>query len=64
VCLYNKGIPEKNYRNRLNKLKNILKRKYYEQTFDTTKGDIKQTWKLVNDVINRKKKETVNCTEF
>ena len=42
-------------RNRLNKLKNILKRRYYEHKFDTAKSDIKQTWKLVNEVINRKK---------
>lgn len=28
------------------------------------KSDIKQTWKLVNEVISRKKKDTVSCTEF
>ena len=54
----------KYYRNRLNKLKNILKRRYYEQKFDTAKSDIKQTWKLVNEVISRKKKDTVSSTEF
>lgn len=53
----------KYYRNRLNKLKNILKRRY-EQKFDTAKSDIKQTWKLVNEVISRKKKDTVSSTEF
>ena len=37
-------------------VKNILKKRYYEQKFDTAKSDIKQTWKLVNEVINRKKK--------
>ena len=54
----------KYYRNRLNKLKNILERRYYEQKFDTAKSDIKQTWKLVNEVISRKKKDTVSSTEF
>ena len=54
----------KYYRNRLNKLRNILKRRYYEQKFDTAKSDIKQTWKLVNEVISRKKKDTVSSTEF
>lgn len=53
----------KYYCNRLNKLKNILKRRYYEQKFDTAKSDIKQTWKLVNEVISRKK-DTVSSTEF
>ena len=28
------------------------------------KSDIKQTWKLVNEVISRKKKDTVSSTEF
>ena len=54
----------KYYRNHLNKLKNILKRRYYEQKFDTAKGDTKQTWKLVNEVINRKKRNTVSSAEF
>ena len=54
----------KYYCNRLNKLKIILKKKYYERQFDTTKGNIEHTWKLVNDVLNRKKKETVHVTEF
>ena len=31
----------KYYRNHLSNLKNILKRRYYEQKFDTAKGDIK-----------------------
>ena len=48
----------------MNKLKIILKKKYYELQFDITKRNIKQTWQLVNDVINRKKKETVYVTEF
>ena len=43
----------KYYHNRLNKLKNILKRRY-EQKFDMAKSDIKQTWELVNEVISRK----------
>lgn len=69
MSLYNKCIPElkakyKYYCNCLNKLKNILKRRYYEQKFNTAKSDIKQTWKLVNEVISRKKKDTVSCTEF
>ena len=45
-------------------VKNILKKRYYEQKLDTAKSDIKQTWKLVNEVINRKKKDTVSSTEF
>ena len=67
--LLSKGNEEmkakyKYYRNRLNTLKIILKKKYYERQFDTTKSNIKQTWQLVNDVLNRKKKETVHVTEF
>ena len=48
----------------MNKLKNILKKKYYERQFEITNGNIKQTWQPINDVLNRKKKETENVTEF
>lgn len=54
----------KNYRNRLNKLKIILKKSYYEQKFTILKGNIKQTWELINDIVQRKNKEPVNITEF
>ena len=54
----------KYHRNRLNKLKDILKKKYYERQFELTNGNIKQTWQLINDVLNRKKTETENVTEF
>ena len=54
----------KYYRNRLNKLKTILKKNYYEQKFRILKGSIKQTWELINEIVKRKKKVPVNITEF
>ena len=55
----------KYYRNKLNRLKKILKNKtYYERIFENIKGDLKQTWKLINDLTKRDKQESVKETEF
>ena len=48
----------------MNKLNNILKKKYYERQFEISNGNIKQTWQLINDVLNRKKKGTEIVTDF
>ena len=57
-------IKYKTYQNRLTKIKNILKKNYYEQKFELLKGNTKQIWELINDISKRKKKEAVNITEF
>ena len=54
----------KYYRNKLNRLKKILKKTYYERKFENIKGDLKQTWKLINDLTKRNKQESVKETEF
>ena len=51
------------YRNQLNKLKNILKKKYYERQFEITNGNIKLAWQLMYST-GRKKRQKMLQTEF
>jgi len=44
----------KAYKNKLNHLIRIAKRDYYDQQFKNVIGNMKKTWKLINEVINRR----------
>ena len=46
-------LQYKSYRNKLTHL--IAKRHYYDQRFASAKNDLKETWKLINEVINKRK---------
>ena len=48
-------LQYKSYRNKLNHLTRIAKRHYYDQRFASAKNDLKETWKLINEVINKRK---------
>ena len=41
-----------NYKNKLTSLIRIAEQKYYTDRFDTLKGNIRDTWKLINKVIH------------
>ena len=45
----------KTYKNKLNHLIRIAKRKYYDTKFESAKNDLRTTWKLLNEVINKRK---------
>jgi hypothetical protein len=45
----------KTYRNKLNKLLRITERKHYENLITEHKSDIKKTWQVIKNVINKKK---------
>ena len=45
----------KSYRNRLNHSLRLAKRLYYNEALDKSKSNLKRTWKILNEVINRKK---------
>ncbi len=45
-------------RNKVNKLNMDLKRKYFTDKITSFQGDIKSTWKVINQVINKKSKTT------
>ena len=44
----------KKYSNTLNKLKWICKSSYYKQQFELNKTNLKNTWKFIGTIINRK----------
>ena len=47
----------KSYKNKLTHLIRISKKKYYEAKFEMAKNDVKATWKLMNELINTKKRK-------
>lgn len=44
----------KTYKNKLTHLIRNAKRSYYDSKFESAKSDLKQTWKLLNEVINKR----------
>ena len=54
----------KTYRNKLTHLKEISKQNYYKQAFQKCHHDIKNTWKLVNEIIAMKNKSQQNNKLF
>ena len=49
----------KQIRNRLNNLNSQLKREYFSEKITQFQGEIKKTWKTINQVINTKSNTTV-----
>ena len=45
-------------RNASNSLNNELKRKYYNDKITACKGDIKGSWRAINEIINKTSKST------
>lgn len=54
----------KDFRNKLNHLLRIAKRLYYERKLEETKSDIKATWKILNEIINKKHRKTKTNSKF
>ena len=46
------------YRRHLKKLIKYSKANFYAKKFDESKGDMKKTWKLINDIRGTKKRCT------
>ena len=46
----------KEYQNRLNKTKRYAEKSYYEKEFDQIKGNMKKTWRKINEVLGHKKR--------
>jgi len=43
------------YRNKLNKIKKAAKKYYYNREFEEHKGNLRYSWKLIKEVINKNK---------
>jgi hypothetical protein len=54
----------KRYKNKLNHLIRNAKKTYYDNKFDRAKSDLKETWKLINEVINTKSKKSSLPSSF
>ena len=52
------------YRNSYNQLKRTAKQIYYQELFEKYKGDIKNTWKLLNSLIGRTKDKSSITSSF
>ena len=53
----------KQYRNNLNKLLIEAERSHYETLFNENKSNLKKSWRILKQVIN-KKKDTSSCSKF
>ena len=49
----------RNARNRYNKLVKDTIRSYYQTKLHNTQGDLKKTWKTINELINKSKKQSM-----
>ena len=54
----------KTYKNKLNHLIRTAKRKYYDTKFESAKNDLRTTWKLLNEVINKRKSKSPLPSSF
>ena len=58
--LFKKSVINENvhkkFRNKLNHLLRIAKRKYYEGKLENAKSNTKNTWKILNEVLNKKRR--------
>ena len=56
------SVKFKTYRNKLNHLTRKSKREYYHKQFESTKNNIRQTWKTINGIIGRCKSGSQQST--
>ena len=57
-------LQYKTYKNKLNHLIRIAKRSYNDRKFDSAKNDLKLTWKLLKEVINKRKSKSPLPSSF
>ena len=66
--LYRKRLISKEYyskfRNFVTFKIRIAKKKYFEHKFNSVKSDIKKTWKLINNILNSKRKKQVSIKKI
>ena len=57
-------LKYKAYKNKLNHLIHIAKRAYYDSKLEDAKNDLRTTWKLLNEVINKRKNNPTLPSSF
>ena len=58
------SLSNETYKNKLNHLIRIAKRKYYDTKFESAKNDLRTTWKLLNEVIIKRKSKSPLPSSF
>ena len=54
----------KRYKNKLTSIRRYCEKQYYTEILDANKGNIKETLKIINSLINKQSKKKMCCTEF
>ena len=54
----------KRYKNKLTSILRYCEKQYYTEILDLNKGNVKETWKIINSLINKQSKKKMCCTEF
>ena len=57
-------VKYKTYKNKLILLLRTAKKRYYEMQLDKSKENIKQTWRILNNVINRNKRKASSTLQL
>ena len=53
-------LAYKTYRNKFNKVKSVAKKCYYNKEFNEHKNNLRYLWKLINEVINKRRHINLN----
>ena len=59
-----KLLKYRGYKNKLATLIRVAKKNYYNDKLDESKSDLKQTWKILNEVLNRRIAKTQYPANF
>ena len=51
---YERESSYKSFRNKLTCLVRVARKNYYENKLDKARSNLKQTWKILNEVINKR----------
>ena len=54
----------KAYNNKLTKIKDLAKQKYFKEQFEISKDNMKTTWKMIDLLINRKRKNSPTISKI
>ena len=57
-------IGYKNYKNKLSSTLRAAKRNYFEKKFEDCKSNMKSTWRLLNEIINKRKSRNMVQSSF
>ena len=54
----------RHYRNKLNHLIRFTKKNYYKSKLDKAQGDMRATWRIINEILNKKKSQPVHISNI